>query len=422
MTPASPRPAPPVSASSNAYPWDWARRQFDLDPSYVHLALSMLAPHPRPVRVAIARHRRALDRNPAQHFHQRDEHVRRVLERAGAYLGADPDSIALTESTTAGMAVIFTGMRLTPDDEILSTEHEHYAASELLRFKAASSGARHRRISLYTHAPSATDDEIVATITRELREDTRVLALTWVHSGTGVKLPLARIGSAVAAVNAGRPRNRQILVCVDAVHALGVEDFTIGELGCDFLAAGCHKWLFGPRGTGVVWGSEKGWEAVDPIITSFDVEVFWPWYLGGVPETQAPRARFCTPGGFPAYEHRWALAEAFDFQLGLGKSEVAARIADLNTYCWERLAAVDGVVIRTPAERSLRSGMTCFDVVGRDPAEIVAGLEEERVMAGQTPYRSSAVRFAPGILNTVDDIDRAITALEKTIGHQRTIS
>lgn len=409
-----------LSSATEARPgearlWEWAREQFDLDSSYIHLALSMLAPHPRPVREAIAYHRERLDRNPALHFHQRDERVRRVLERAGVYLGADPDVIALTESTTAGMAVVYTGMRLRPGDEILSTRHEHYAASELLRFKAAASGATHRCVSLYTHGPAATRDEIVSTIVREIRDNTRVLALTWVHSGTGVKLPLAEIGKAMTAVNAGRSEDRQVLICVDAVHGFGVEDFAVGELGCDFFMTGCHKWLFGPRGTGLVWASKKGWKAVEPIMTSFDVEVFWPWYLGRTPDAEAPRARLCTPGGFPAYEHRWALAETFDFQLAMGKDKVAARIADLNTYCHQRLSQIDGVTVRTPSDPAMRSGMTCFDIEGREPGEIAAALEERRVMAGQTPYRESAVRFAPGILNSATDIDRAVDVLEGII-------
>ncbi|WP_261953985.1 aminotransferase class V-fold PLP-dependent enzyme [Streptomyces nigrescens] len=409
-----PPPIIPARPGENRL-WEWAREQFDLDPGYVHLALSMLAPHPRTVREAIAYHRTELDRNPALHFHQRDERVRRVLATAGAYLGADPDSIALTESTTAGMAVVYTGMRLGPEDEILSTRHEHYAASELLRFKAKSSGAGHRCISLYEDGPTATSEEIVSSLVREIRDNTRLLALTWVHSGTGVKLPLSRIGEAVAEVNHGRPTDRQILICVDAVHGFGVEDFTVEELRCDFFMAGCHKWLFGPRGTGVVWGSERGWNAVEPIMTSFDVEVFWPWYLGRTPDAEAPRARLCTPGGFPVFEHRWALAEAFDFQLTLGKKPVAMRIADLNAYCHRRLMETAGITVRTPADRALRSGMTCFDVEGRDPGEIAAMLEKRRIMAGQTPYRDSAVRFAPGILNSVADIDRAVETLEQIV-------
>ena len=51
-----------------------------------------------------------------------------------------------------------------------------------------------------------------------------------------------------------RPERERVLLCVDGVHGFGVEETSPAELGCDLFAAGCHKWLFGPRGTGLLWG------------------------------------------------------------------------------------------------------------------------------------------------------------------------
>jgi hypothetical protein len=45
-------------------PWDAVRREFDLDPQFVHLSLFYMTPHPRAVRTAIEEHRRRLDSNP----------------------------------------------------------------------------------------------------------------------------------------------------------------------------------------------------------------------------------------------------------------------------------------------------------------------------------------------------------------------
>ena len=60
---------------------------------------------------------------------------------------------------------------------------------------------------------------------------------------------------------AAAPSDR-VLFCLDGVHGLGVEPETPGELGVDFLVSGCHKWLFGPRGTGLVWGRREAWAEV----------------------------------------------------------------------------------------------------------------------------------------------------------------
>src|SRR5919198_495913 len=64
----------------------------------------------------------------------------------------------------------------------------------------------------------------------------------------------------------------RVLVCVDGVHGLGVEDGPIAALGADFFVAGCHKWLFGPRGTGLVWGRSQAWSAYSATIPSFTAD------------------------------------------------------------------------------------------------------------------------------------------------------
>ena len=105
------------------------------------------------------------------------------------------------------------------------------------------------------------------------------MALTWVHSSTGLKLPLRRIADALEAVNADRDGPARVLLCVDGVHGFGIEDVVLSDLGCDFFMAGCHKWLFGPRGTGIIAGTKQGWEAVLPTIPSFiDSEMWQAWY------------------------------------------------------------------------------------------------------------------------------------------------
>jgi selenocysteine lyase/cysteine desulfurase len=95
------------------------------------------------------------------------------------------------------------------------------------------------------------------------------------------------------------------------VHGFGIENVRLPELGCDFFAAGCHKWLFGPRGTGLVWGSPAAWQHVTHTIPSFT-------------ET-GMRGSEMTPGGFHSFEHRRALAEAFRLQQRIGKRCIAAR-------------------------------------------------------------------------------------------------
>ena len=102
------------------------------------------------------------------------------------------------------------------------------------------------------------------------------------------------------------------------MHGFGIEDVDVSQLGCDFFIAGTHKWIFGPRGTGVIWGSDKGWARSEPVIPAFSLS-FGAW-LGMLPMEMVPPGMHFTPGGFHSFEHRWALPKAFELHLALGKA------------------------------------------------------------------------------------------------------
>ena len=371
---------------------DWAgvRRQFRLAPGWTHLGGLLLASHPAPVRRAIERHRRGLDANPVHYLHERGPALEAdVLRAAGAYLRARPSDIALTDSTTMGLGLLYNGLELRAGDEVLTTTHDFFATYEALRLKAARSGASVRRVTLYRNAARTSADEIVSSLVGALGPRTRVIALTWVHSSTGVKLPLARIRREL-----GR---RNVLICVDGVHGLGVESAAVGSLGCDFLVAGCHKWLFGPRGTGFVWGRTTSWDSVSATIPSFSGSV-------------TPGAEM-TPGGFHSFEHRWALGEAFRFHMRIGKRRIEARIHALNRRLKAGLASMSHVTLVTPRSDALSAGLVCFAVDGLSPDATVAALRRRRVIATVTPYNPPYARLAPGLLNTPADVDRALRAI-----------
>jgi selenocysteine lyase/cysteine desulfurase len=274
---------------SNGAPDTSDTNQFELDPDYVNLTTFLLASHPRIVREAIERHRRELDANPALYLSQSERALEDAARAAAAaYLGAEPEQVALTDSTTMGLGLVYARLRLEPGDEVVTTEHEFYATHEALRLRQALDGATVRRIRLYDEPESASRDAMVAAVAAALGPRTRCLALTWVHSSSGVKLPLREIAATVADANRNRRERERILLCVDGVHGFGVEDGSPVELGADVFVTGCHKWLFGPRGTGLVWAALHAWERLAPTIPSFDERAYLAGSWGAVPTTLLP--------------------------------------------------------------------------------------------------------------------------------------
>ena len=387
-----PRDRPPLDS------WDAVRDQFNLSRDYIHLGGLLLASHPTPVREAIAAHRDALDDNPVFYVQEWGPALEAaVLRAAASYLGAQPADIALTDSTTMGLGLLYIGLDVQAGQEILTTRHDFYATHEAVRLKAARTGATVRTISLYARLDTVSADEVIQNLIGAIGPRTRVVAITWVHSSTGLKLPIGGIAQALAGVNAGRDESDRVLLCVDGVHGFGVEDVTMADLGCDFFVAGCHKWLFGPRGTGLVWGHPSAWPAAQPTIPSFS-------------GNDTPGAAN-TPGGYHSFEHRWGLAQAFEFHEQIGKSPIAARIHALNRQFKEGLAAMPHVTLYTPMSEELSAGLICFDVQGLTPPAVVQRLRARRIIATVTPYATSYARVAPGLLNTPEEVETALGAI-----------
>jgi selenocysteine lyase/cysteine desulfurase len=308
-----------------------------------------------------------------------------------------------------GLGLLYGGLRLAPGQHVLTTEHDFYATHQALALRAARDGARVERVRLYDDPAAATVGDVVDRLVGAVTPATRVVAVTWVHSGTGVKLPVTAIADALAPVNAGRAPADRALLCVDGVHGLGVEDATVTDLGCDFLVSGTHKWLFGPRGTGVIWGRAEAWAAVDPVIPAFEPGSFDEWLRDAPPRpTDGPRA---TPGGYHSFEHRWAVAEAFRFHLDIGKDRVAARTHEQVAQLKDGLGGTDGVTLVTPPGEDMSSGIVCFDVDGRPPEDVRGQLRAAGFDTSVTPYRERHVRVGPSIVTSPEEVDGLLAAL-----------
>lgn len=407
-------PAPPAVAQSSASDtsWDGVRGMFDLAPDRVHMSAMLLTSHPAPVREAIERHRAALDRDPVGYLEANGERLTGASRQAAAdYLGMSPAHVALTDSTTIGIGLIYTGLKLRAGQELLTTDEDYYVTHVALRHAAERSGATVRRIALHDGAAGASAEGMVARLRDAIRPETRLLALTWVHSNTGLKIPAGAIAAMLREVNADRAEDDTVLFGLDAVHGFGVETDGFFDLGADFVMAGCHKWLFGPRGTGIAAIGARGLRATRPTIPSFDdSEVFSDWYLGR--EIAEPNnGRRMTPGGFKPFEHRWALADAFALHARIGRRRIAARTHDLACRLKEALAEIDGVTVHTPRAPALSSGIVAFEVAGVPSDAVVGRLRARGIVGSVAPYPSALVRLTPSIRNTGAEVDRAAEAV-----------
>ncbi len=130
-----------------------------------------------------------------------------------------------------------------------------------------------------------------------------------------------------------------------------------------------------------------------------------------LPEKPINPATALTPGGTHAFEHRWAMNEAFDFHLAIGKARVSSRIHDLNRQLKLGLANIKGVHLHTPVDQRLTSGIVAFEVDKVGPMDTVSTFKKHRIIATQAPYNPSYARLAPGLINTAEEVEYCVQTI-----------
>lgn len=228
-----------------------------LDPSVTFLNHGSFGATPLPVLEAQSAWRARMEREPVDFF-TRDlepalDEARAVL---AAFVGADPDDLALVTNATTGINIVARSLRLEPGDEIVVTDHTYNAARNALEVVAVAAGAR--LVTAVIGFPAIDDplEAILRTVTRR----TRLLLLDHVTSPTALVLPARDIVAAMA--------ERGIDTLVDGAHAPGMLPLDLESLGAAYYTANCHKWLCAPKGSGFLHVRRDRRDAVRPLVIS----------------------------------------------------------------------------------------------------------------------------------------------------------
>jgi L-cysteine/cystine lyase len=286
--------------------------------------------------------------------------------RIAALVGAEPEQIALTTSTTDGCGIVLRGLGLEAGDEIVTTTDEHFG----LLGPVAASGA-----TVVVVEPDP--DRILAAVTRR----TRLIATSQVLWTTGAVLPLAELRE-----RSGVP------VLADGAQSVGAIPATAG--GVDFLTVSGQKWLCGPDATGALVVREPDRLAL-PSPGYFAQSSHEP-DGSYVPH---PDARRFESGWWPSGVVR-GLLTAIELRPDWAYDRAAAAAGR----CRELLAPHVEVV--TP---DVPSTLVSFRPV-EAPADVVARLHEADVHVRELPGRG-LVRASCGWWTSDEDIERLVDAL-----------
>ncbi|WP_256417541.1 aminotransferase class V-fold PLP-dependent enzyme [Halorubrum laminariae] len=306
-----------------------------------------------------------------------------VRERIAEFVGAEPDEIALTESTTDGITRIAGAIDWDPGDVVVRTDLEHPAG--VLPWK------RLEREGVEVRVVETKNGRVDREAYAEAVADARLVcfsAITWTH---GTRLPVADL--------VGIADEAGAFTLVDAVQSPGHVPMDVSAWGADAVAAAGHKWVLGPWGAGFLYVDRDAAADLAPRAVGYrsvaDPSADEIEYADGAKRFEVGTTTAAAHAG---------LVEALDAIDAVGLDAIEARIESLT----DRLK--DGVPDdRLLSPRAYETGLVTIDV--DDPEATVERLAEEDIVIRSLPY-PDAIRASVHAVCSESEVDRLVEALD----------
>jgi len=319
------------------------------------------------------------------------------------FVGVDEDEICLTHNVTEGINIICWGLHLKKGDEVIITNHEHVGnALPWLNI------AKVEGIVLKTVALANTAAQTLNNISALITKKTRVIAVPHMPCTQGQVLPVKEICTLA--------KEKGIYSFIDGAHGPGMLQLDLHDMGCDFYASCCHKWMLAPKGTGFLYVKKEKLDEVQARWVGGYSDTGWslvenPTYLKGYVDT-AHRFYY---GSMSAPLFKGVVA-AIDFHNMIGKEKIEARVKALANHFYTRLQNIDGVELLTPEEEKSRAAIVGFKLKNMDYNEFqVITMQNKMRIRGVAENGLNSVRASFHIYNTFEEADALAELVKKTV-------
>jgi isopenicillin-N epimerase len=214
---------------------------------------------PKAVLAAQQNLRSQLEQDPVNFFGRNWEPlIDNARSKLAAFINADVQDLVFVPNATTGVNSVLRSLKFSPDDEILTTNHEYNACRNALNFIASRTGAR--VVVAQVPFPVESPQQVIAAVINKVSSKTKLALVDHVTSQTGLIFPIQQLVQELQA--------RGVETLVDGAHAPGMVHLNMQEIGATYYTGNCHKWLSAPKGAAFLYVRQDQHSQIYPLTIS----------------------------------------------------------------------------------------------------------------------------------------------------------
>jgi cysteine desulfurase/selenocysteine lyase len=376
--------------------WKEVRARFPLDSDRIFLNNGAMGICPQPVLQAV---RDSFDNTYRNAIYGGGE--KEVLDALAPFVGAGTDELALVHNVTEAINIVAWGLPLKKGDEVLMTKHEHVGNALPWLNRARVDGIRIKTVDL-----GATAAETLDNVNRAIGKRTKAIALPHIPCTIGQVLPAKDICTLA--------RSKGLFTFIDGAHPPGMLQVDLHDIGCDFYASCCHKWMLAPQGTAFLYVRKEMQDRLEALFVGGYSDTGWSM-IQEKPAMQGlvPSAHRYFYGTRSAALYKGVEA-AIAFQQLIGRDRIEARVKALSGHLQQELLALgDGIQMLTPQEDISRGAQVAFRFRRKDTKTFQDELNKRRITVRYVPENEvNCLRISTHIYNSNDDIGHFMEAVK----------
>jgi isopenicillin-N epimerase len=381
----------PEEAAADEDYWAAIQNSFSVTRGIINLNNGGVSPSPKVVTEALVRYIWEQEDCTAYTMWEILEPQSETIRTGLAELfGCDREEIAITRNASESLENLLDGMDFKPGDEILTTTQDYPRMLTTLRQREKRENLKLNLIKV--PIPPKNLSEITAAFEKGITDRTRLILISHMINITGQITPVKAVCDLA--------RARGIETIVDGAHSFAQFDFKQKDLGCDYFGTSLHKWLYAPKGTGLLYVKR---DKIDKI-----------WPLMAAEAKQANDIRKFEEIGTHSAAPKLAIGEALVFHNGIGGKRKEARLRYLSQYWMNKLKDVPKIRFNTSFDPNQSCAIANVHIEGTDPKAVTKYLfDKHHIFTVPIVHEEfQGIRITPNLYTTLSELDRFCGVME----------